>query len=240
MRNVRVVSRAVFLLLLAAITIILCTALPQEGPPAPTPSMAVPSVSLTPSAEPSATPTSSPTPATLEDPAGDPESLTIKRGDQTIVAPMAFAPRIVSDNNWFSSKSGYVAWWDAKPDSPKPGQLSSYMSLITGHVMSGKTWYPLKALMPDDSGNPGGHTADLLYIQYSSGDVVVAKADEDSHDIVKTDLNTMPEYTTNGGQLARTIRLTTCDRTGEIRPDGHAVNNVVQRYTVVAIIKYGT
>lgn len=232
--------------LLVAVGVIVCivsllwsTTPPAQEPVAPTPSMSVPSVSSQPSEVPGkVSPTATPSQKTLSNPRGEPTKLTIRRGNTVVVTPMAFAPRVVSSDGWFSSQSGYVAWWDAKTSSPKPGELSPYISLITGHVIGRGQRYPLKNLMPDSNGNPGGRKGDLLYIQYSSGDMVVARAVEDSHDVVKTELNKLPEYTMNGGKQARTIRLTTCDRTGTIRVDGHAKHNVVQRFTVVDIIKY--
>lgn len=212
--------------------------------------MSVSSVSASPSPEPSPSVTTPPVvvppttkneQAELSDPRGKPVSLTLKRGSK-VLATMPFAPRRIytteGDEDKFGSQCGAVAYWD-RPTWPKPGVASKKKSLITGHVMCGASWYPLQYLQPIEkkSGHKvsGGKRGDLLYIKYSSGDVVVAKAREDSHDVVKTKLNKQKKYTENGGKTAREIRLTTCDRTGVIRPDGHALKNSVQRFEVVAV-----
>lgn len=239
------------LLLIAAFVAIVCAwLLYQSATPA---TMTVPSVSSSPSPkEPLPSVTTPPTPIPtntpakkLENPRGDPVSLTIKRGAKTIVETMPFMKRRVN-GRIFESQCGAVAYWDkpAKPAWPKPGVESLNKSLITGHVMCGPTnWYPLKHLQPKKLNGkeiPGGRKDDLLYIQYSSGDLVIAQAKEDSHDIVKTGPkgpNSDPKYKTNGGKKAREIRLTTCDRTNEIRADGHAKYNVVQRFKVIDVIR---
>lgn len=215
-----------------------------------TPTMSTPSASSPPSEEPlpSVTtppiPTQTPTPdqeSDVNDPRGKPVSLTIKRGKKTVVKTMPFAPRVVDSVHpgWFSSRCGAVAYWD-NPGWPKPGVESLKKALVTGHVMCGpNAWYPLQHLQPSKDGAPGGRQGDLLYIQYSSDDLVVAEAYEDSHDVPKGNLNKMPKYIENGGKKAREIRLTTCDRTGAIRVDGHAVNNIVQRFRVIAVIRAG-
>lgn len=212
--------------------------------------MSVPSVSSSPSLEPSPSvtipstppqPSSTPTKVSSKNPRGEPVSLTIKRGKKTIVETMPFAPRRIyagKDVNKFGSQCGAVAYWD-RPKWPKPGVASLNKSLITGHVMCGSNnWYPFQHLQPITKNGKkiaGGRKGDLLYIQYGSGDVVVATAREDSHEVVKTKLNQQQKYTENGGEKAREIRVTTCDRTGVIRPDGHALKNVVQRFSVIAV-----
>ncbi len=177
--------------------------------------------------------------AELSDPRGKPVSLTLRRGGK-VLATMPFAPRRTytgADKDKFGSQCGAVAYWD-RPGWPKPGVKSPNKSLVTGHVMCGASWYPLNYLQPIKKNGKkvsGGKKGDRLYIKYSSGDVVEAVAREDSHEVVKTELNTQKKYTENGGKTAREIRLTTCDRTGVIRPDGHALENSVQRFRVVAI-----
>jgi len=206
--------------------------------------MTVPSVSSSPSSEPLPSVTVPPTPTptmpakVVTNPRGKPESLTIKRGDKTIVKTMPFAPRAIDSSHpgWFSSKCGAVAYWN-EPGWPKPGVESPKKALITGHVMCGSNWYPLQHLQPDVNNKPGGRKDDLLYIQYDSGDLVIAQAKEDSHDVIKTSLNKQKQYTENGGKRAREIRLTSCDRNGIIRQDGHALNNVVQRFVVIDVIR---
>jgi len=213
-------------------------------------SMTVTSVSSSPSLESSRSVTTSPVvvppptkseQAELSDPRGKPVSLTLRRGSK-VLATMPFAPRRIDtgdDANKFGSQCGAVAYWD-RPTWPKPGVASKNKSLVTGHVMCGASWYPLQYLQPINKNGKkvgGGKRGDLLYVKYSSGDIVVAQAREDSHDVVKTELNKQEKYTENGGKTAREIRLTTCDRTGVIRPDGHALKNSVQRFRVINVIR---
>lgn len=218
--------------------------------------MAVASASASPSPEPSPSvttppvvvpPTTKSKQAELSDPRGKPVSLTVKRGKK-VLATMPFAPRRIytakGDENKFGSQCGAVAYWDKtnpKPPWPRPGVASKKKSLITGHVMCGKDWYPLQYLQPIKKKNGkkvgGGKKGDRLYVKYSSGDVVESVAREDSREIVKTELNTQKSFTENGGKKAREIRLTTCDRTGVIRPDGHALKNSVQRFRVIDVIR---
>lgn len=214
--------------------------------PAPSVVMSTPSASSSPSEEPLPSVTTPPIPTTtappnkeLKDPRGEPVSLTIKRGKKTIVNTMPFAPRRIyvgKDSGKFGSRCGAVAYWNL-PGWPKPGVKSLKKSLITGHVMCNGDWYPLQHLQPDANGKPGGRKGDLLYIQYSSGDLVVAVAKEDSKEVLKTNLNKIPEYINNAGTMAREIRLSTCDRTGIIRADGHALNNVAERFEVIDVIR---
>lgn len=215
--------------------------------------MSVPSANSSPSPEPSPSVTTSPVvvppttkseQAELSDPRGKPVSLMLRRGNK-VLATMPFAPRRIytgDDKNKFGSQCGAVAYWDKtkpKPPWPRPGVASKKKSLITGHVMCGKDWYPLQYLQPIKKKNGkkvgGGKKGDRLYVKYSSGDVVESVGREDSREIVKTELNTQKSFTENGGKTAREIRLTTCDRTGVIRPDGHALKNSVQRFRVVAV-----
>lgn len=208
------------------------SSLPSEEP---LPSVVVPDTPI---------PTTTPEAADIQNPRGKPESLTIKRGAKTVVETMPFAPRVINrdDPGKFASRCGGVAYWD-NSGWPKPGVESLNKALVTGHVMCGDKWYPLQYLQPTEKNGkevPGGRKGDLLYIQYSSGDLVIAEAKEDSRNLEKLgpeSPNEDPAYMTNDGKMVREIRLTTCDRTSVIREDGHAKYNVVQRFRVITVIR---
>lgn len=233
---------------------------PQPGPvatsvsPMSTPSASRASSEVTshPVASPSSSASATPSQASvaMADPAGNLKSLKIMRGNEVIVDTINFAPRVENDKGDFLSQCGKVAWWDANESWPKPGQLSKKLALIGGHVMCYGKFYELKHLQPDPKTRaPGSRQGDLLYITYDSGDVVVAEAIEDSQEVDKRELTSLDRHLCADGTYddataqcvgneGRMISLSTCDRTGEIRPDGHAAFNVAQLYRVKEVIKY--
>lgn len=245
---------------LVVVAVGLWAASPQPGPlatsvsPMSTPSASQASSEVTsqpvvsPSSPASATPSQAP--AEMADPVGNLKSLKIMRGNEVIVNTMDFAPRVENDKGDFLSRCGKVAWWDANESWPKPGQSSKKLALVGGHVMCYGKFYELKNLQPDPkTREPGSRQGDLLYITYDSGDVVVAEAIEDSQEVDKRKLTSLDRHLCADGiyddataqcvgNEGRMISLSTCDRTGDIRPDGHAAFNVAQLYRVKEVIKH--
>ena len=127
-------------------------------------------------------------------------------------------------NGNFVSDCGKTAWY-AETGWPKPGALSRQMSLLTGHAWCRDEVYGIDRLQQS-------HKGAVLAIRYSSGDIVVAKAIEDAKQVKKNQLNKLDEYLYNQ-DLARTIRLSTCDRDGGFRSDGRTSYNVAQRFVRV-------
>lgn len=135
-------------------------------------------------------------------------------GDAKPFIVMGFAPRVI-DGDVFKSQCSKVAWWNATSSNPKPGELSSYISLITGHMACGKTAYSIIHL---DKARKG----DILLVEYDSGDAVTAVARDDVVSRKKAELNKLPYFTVNPAS-AQVIRVSTCDTVSNpARPDGHA------------------
>ncbi|MGB3024056.1 MAG: hypothetical protein WBB39_04625 [Candidatus Saccharimonadales bacterium] len=195
---------------------------PTLEPTTPAPASAAPMAQAT------ATPPTAPTatqPSLFADPVGKPRSLTIAQDGVTIVA-MNFAPRAFDarDPLRFSSPCGKVSLWDL-PGWPVPGAQSDNKALITGHMRCGTTYYTLDKLR-------GSKTGAVLTVYYDAGPVVFV-ATEDATSIGKASLpNSEADLRNNA--VAQDVLVTTCDSQSGTRADGHARNNVKQRFTRVA------
>lgn len=183
-------------------------------PPTPssTTSTSTPSATKKPSARP-----------VLKDPRGNPTRLTItQRGKELLTMNLQVGHRAA--NGDFESDCGMAAWYNEQ-GWPKPGGLSLQRSLITGHMRCGNEYYEIDQLRYSLKGA-------ILTVEYTSGDVVVAKAIDNATEIDKKVLPTLDEYKYND-KAARTITVTTCDSTAALRRDGHSTKNVAQRFVRV-------
>lgn len=164
-----------------------------------------------------------------ENPRGKPDQLVIYRGDKTIVS-MKFGPAVYSSLGW-GSRCGKVTYRD-RDGFPKPGFASQNRSLISGHVWCDRETYALDDL---DKVRQG----DRAEVYYSSGDVVVAKAEADAATLPKEELNTEHKGQVNprlrNDKKIRTIRVSTCDTDSTVRPNGHLSANVYVLYWVEEI-----
>lgn len=169
-------------------------------------------------------------PADLPDnPRGKPTQLVIYHGGEVIIS-MKFGPAVYSSLGW-GSQCGKVAYRD-RDDYPKPGFASQNRSLVSGHVWCDRETYTLDHLREVRQG-------DRAEVYYSSGDVVVAKAENDAMGLSKSELNAEHDGQLNprlrNDKKLRTMRVSTCDTDSAVRANGHLSDNIYVLYRVQEI-----
>ncbi|MFZ2494333.1 MAG: hypothetical protein WAW60_00980 [Candidatus Saccharimonadales bacterium] len=221
-----------FYLLVAAVSIVLMlkpflwpTIVPPKLDAAGVPSISQPNTTpdlheLRPQRTPQPTPT-----VEITDPEGRPKEMAIFQGEDQIVG-MDVQKKGTSDRDDFQSECGKATWYSAQ-NWPSPGSESTQRSLITGHKSCSGKVYSINNLKDSRKGA-------ILKVTFDTGCVVLAKATNDATNIAKSELNAKDKYLYNK-ELARIIRVSTCDDEAKKDRYGHSTKNVYQMFEVVSV-----
>lgn len=166
-----------------------------------------------------------PTPTVkITDPKGLPVEMAIFQGKKQIVG-MDVQKKGTPLRDDFQSQCGKTIWYSAK-GWPTPGSASTQRSLITGHMQCGDEVYSINNLKNARKGA-------ILKVTFDSGCVVVAKATIKATNIPKVDLNERDKLYNK--ELARIIRVSTCDDEAVKDRYGHSTKNYYQMFEVVSV-----
>lgn len=191
----------------------------------------VPSPSITPSAvpDPRLTTTSTPSPTAspvneLINPKGKPTKMAIFNGKDQLVG-MEVEKNGTPDRDDFQSQCGMTTWYSAQ-GWPTPGAESLQRSLITGHMQCRGATYSINDLKMSPKGA-------ILKVTFDKGCVVLARATMAATNIAKPQLNERSRLYNK--ELARIIRVSTCDDEAKKDAQGHSTKNYYQMFEVVSV-----
>ena len=191
----------------------------------------VPSPSITPSTTPDPRPTSTSTPSTtaspvkkLVDPKGKPTKMAIFNGKNQLVG-MEVEKNGTPDRDDFQSPCGMTTWYSAQ-GWPTPGTESLQRSLITGHMQCSGVTYSINNLKKSPKGA-------ILKVTFDRGCVVLARATMAATNIAKPQLNERSRLYNK--ELARIIRVSTCDDEAKKDQYGHSTKNYYQMFEVISV-----
>ncbi len=161
----------------------------------------------------------------LTNPRGKPKEMSIFQGGSQLVG-MEVQKNGTAKKDDFESECGKTTWYSAS-GWPTPGTESLQRSLITGHMRCGGEVYSINDLKQSRTGA-------LLKVTYDGGCVVVARATMNATNVKKDTLNITRNYLYNK-ELARIIRVSTCDDEATKDAQGHSTQNVFQMFEVVSV-----
>lgn len=173
---------------------------------------------------PGPTPTETPT-IEISDPRGKPVKMAIFQDGKQLIG-MNVQKNGTSNGDDFQSQCGKTTWYSAT-GWPKPGVESRQKSLITGHMKCGETEYSINKLKSSRKGA-------ILKVTSDTGCVIVARATIDATNIQKSELNERDELLYNK-ELARIIRVSTCDDEAKKDAQGHSTKNYYQMFEVISV-----